>query len=234
MKKMYIKKQHAGNASPPPLISKNYLFDKLLRLFGIDQPTNPSQYPSLFAFLIQKLENQIELFLLQIQTFIQNPKLKLTVKKTSNDILLVLQALHQEFKSKEFTIALQQLKNDLEIILSVLDDPLNKTIDKIHSSSIRAISATGSGIIKVVTDLMASIPFVGAFMELGKVANDTTNAVSKVTHSMNEISDSLNSFLTEVTQEYQSLKKNANQIKHVQNRIQTSQQQFQNQTPSFS
>lgn len=65
-----------------------------------------------------------------------------------------------------------------EILVEAMREPLTELVGVLSQSGLKATSAITVGIIKVVTDAMAAVPGLGAVMEIGKIANDVSRAVS--------------------------------------------------------
>ena len=58
--------------------------------------------------------------------------------------------------------------------------PIQKAADVLAETVPKAAASTISGLIKVGTDSMAAVPYVGATVEFGKMINDSSKAVSGV------------------------------------------------------
>jgi hypothetical protein len=108
-----------------------------------------------------------------------------------------------EFKA-EFKETMDNIADYSDIALKAMDKPIDDALDKLNESSIKAASAAVSGAVKIGTDAMAAIPGVGAIIELGKIANDGSKAVSTIVESTKEASDTFSNFVNETRDNLQS------------------------------
>jgi len=93
--------------------------------------------------------------------------------------------------------ALENSGQYAEIALKAMDKPIDIAIDKLSKSGEKAASAAFSGSIKVLTDGASAIPGVGAFIGLGKLANDASKAVGNIVEATSEATDTIRKFQEE-------------------------------------
>jgi hypothetical protein len=87
--------------------------------------------------------------------------------------------------------SLDNVSEYADIAVDALNKPIDKAIDKLNESGEEALSGVVSGSIKVGTDALAAVPGWGAIVELGKMANDTSKAVSSVVEAGSEAATTL-------------------------------------------
>ena len=111
-------------------------------------------------------------------------------------------------------VAKEELKKTIEnaseiayVIAQSAEKPLSKLIKVSFASSLDALRASISGAIKVLTDAMAAIPGVGAIIEIGKIANDSSKAVSAVVEAGSDITEATSDAIMETKDNYEQLMK---------------------------
>jgi hypothetical protein len=72
------------------------------------------------------------------------------------------------------------------VVIGAAEKPIKKTVDVAANSAIKATGAALSGVIRVSTDAAAAIPYVGSFIEFGKMLNDGSKAASAVVEAGSE------------------------------------------------
>ena len=111
-------------------------------------------------------------------------------------------------------VAKEELKKTIEnaseiadVIAQSAEKPLSRLIKVSFASSLDALRASISGAIKVLTDAMAAIPGVGAIIEIGKIANDSSKAVSAVVEAGSDITEATSDAIMETKDNYEQLMK---------------------------
>ena len=66
------------------------------------------------------------------------------------------------------------------VVVEAAEKPIEKAVDVAANAAQKATGAALAGVVKVGTDVMAAVPGVGAFIELGKMMNDASKAASAV------------------------------------------------------
>ena len=72
------------------------------------------------------------------------------------------------------------------------------------------IAGTG---IKVATDMMAAVPYVGAVVEMGKIINDTSKGVSAVVEAGSEVAETSSDLVTDSIENFKDEYKKAENLK---------------------
>ena len=72
------------------------------------------------------------------------------------------------------------------VVIRSAEKPIEKAVDVAANSAAKATGAALSGIIKVSTDAVAAVPYVGSFIEFGKILNDGSKAASDIVKAGSE------------------------------------------------
>ncbi len=105
---------------------------------------------------------------------------------------------------------IKAIKNACEIayvIAKSSERPLSRLILVIFETSLNALNESISAAIKVLTDAMAAVPLVGAIIEIGKIANDSSKAVSAVVEAGSDITQAASDAIMETKYNYEQHKK---------------------------
>lgn len=152
---------------------------------------------------------------------------------------------------EETKVALDNVADYADIAVEAMDEPINKAVDELNEAGTKAASGAVAGIIKVGTDAMAAVPYLGAVIELGKIVNDGSRAVgdvataasdatSTVSKVVEETSKNINEGLDKLEEKREGLNKDINlkpdstfkQINkdglNISNRVDKSINQFEN------
>ena len=119
-----------------------------------------------------------------------------------------------------------------EIGVKAMNKPIDSAIDKLNEAGTKAISGVTSGAVKVGTDLLASVPYVGAVVDLGKAINDGSKAVGSVIESGSEATEAIAELLGDTSenlkQGIQELKEKKMEGEKIMNRTNNSISDFEN------
>jgi hypothetical protein len=135
-----------------------------------------------------------------INDVLESPKIEGSISEALEETAgigeKVLENFNQVLESPELKEeakeALDNASDYASIAIKAMDKPIDEAIDKLNDATTEATSGVISGVIKVGTDAMAAVPYVGAVMELGKMLNDGSKAVSSVVESGSEIIETTN------------------------------------------
>lgn len=152
---------------------------------------------------VSNLANNSKEFLIRnINDLLESPKIS-KLSEVGEEYL-------RDFNAKlENPVFKQEVKNTMNIAkdyIDIAEKPLEDTLEKLEKSGEKATSAALSGAIRVGTDAMAAIPGVGAIIELGKIANDGSKAISKVIEAGKEAAETTKDFLHDVNEQNNLLK----------------------------
>lgn len=119
-----------------------------------------------------------------------------------------------------------------ELVVKYGEKPYNRAIDVAGKSFQKASSAALTGAIKVGTDALSAVPFVGSLVSAGNALNNTSKAACAITEAGSEIVQTASDAFIEIKKnvdknlaELEEKKKMANQIS---NRINNSINDFEN------
>ena len=117
-----------------------------------------------------------------------------------------------EFK-KELVEALDNTAEFATIGIKAMDKPIDQAIDKVNDATARALGGLlGTGI-KVGTDMMAAVPYVGAVVEMGKIVNDTSKGISAVVEAGSEVAETSSDLVTDTIENFKEETKKAEDLK---------------------
>ena len=179
-----------------------YATTKALRLFNLqtikksedaeDTETSPSITEEGAAALVKGVNDVLE-----------SPEIESSLDNAIGETRKILQNFNEKFSTPENKEELKEtIKNTAEytnIVLDAMDEPIDKAIDELNESGTKAASGAASGAIKVVTDGAAAVPFVGAIVEAGKVANDASKAIGDVVEATSEATETISNFVNETS-----------------------------------
>jgi hypothetical protein len=149
-----------------------------------------------------------DMLLQNINDLLESPKINELALKGETYLSDFNNQLHNPVFKKEFTETLENASDYATIGLKAMNQPIDEAIDKLNQSGTKAVSGALSGAIKVGTDAMAAIPGVGAIIELGKIANDGTKAVSSVMEASSEAAKTVDTFIADTNNNLSKLKEN--------------------------
>jgi len=135
----------------------------------------------------------------------------------------------------------EELKESIEkagqigsLIIDAGKEPFNKAVDVAAEASQKATGAALSGAIKVGTDALGAVPFVGAIIDVGKMLNDGSRAASAVVEAGSEAAESASDAFIETKKNLENKLRELEEKKRlgeeISNRTTESINQFENNT----
>lgn len=135
----------------------------------------------------------------------------------------------------------EELKESIEkageigsLIIDAGKEPFNKAVDVAAEASQKATGAALSGAIKVGTDALGAVPFVGAIIDVGKMLNDGSRAASAVVEAGSEATEAASDAFIETTKNLENKLRELEEKKRlgddISNRTTESINQFENNT----
>jgi methyl-accepting chemotaxis protein len=113
-----------------------------------------------------------------------------------------------------------------------MDEPIDGAIDELNKAGTIVASAAASGAIKVGTDALGAVPGVGAIIDIGKMANDTSKALSEISEAASEAAGTVSKVTKEISenvdQGLDTLDEQKKAAARIANRTNESISQFQN------
>lgn len=95
-------------------------------------------------------------------------------------------ALNKPEIKAEVKETLDHLGDVGEVVIEAAEKPIEKAVDVASNSAAKATGAALAGVIRVATDAAAAVPYVGSFIEFGKMLNDGSKAASAVVEAGSE------------------------------------------------
>ena len=171
-----------------------------------------------------------------INDVLENPAVGKTVNDAAGDLAQtgtkLLQNFNNSVNTPEFKaatkVALDSASEIAEVVVQASEKPVNDAVDILSDAGEKAASGVASGAIKVGTDAMAAVPFYGAIVEAGKIANDVstsagdvveagTQAVSAITEIVEKTSENINEGLDKLEEVKQQGEHVSNSMANVSN-----------------
>jgi hypothetical protein len=100
---------------------------------------------------------------------------------------------------EETKIALDNVADYADIAVESMDEPINKAVDELNEAGTKAASGAVSGAIKVGTDAMAAVPYLGGIIELGKIINDGSRAIGDVATAASDATSTVSKVVEETS-----------------------------------
>jgi hypothetical protein len=122
------------------------------------------------------------------------------------------------------------------VIIKSSEKPLQEAAKVGVEAGTKALGAAGAGIVKVGTDLAAAVPGLGAVIEIGKILNDGSKAISAVVEAGSEAVETASDAFIETTenakQGLKELEEKKKMVQQISNRTTQSINQFENPLPA--
>jgi len=225
----------------------NYLKEKGLRFINsTNNGTNTSSSSStdengkFISNVINVIDKGSAAVLSNVNDILKDPTLKKGIIETAKETATISEDLLENFnnnlstpKLKEETKkAIDNAADYVELVVTSMDEPINKSIDQLSASGTKAASAAVSGAIKVGTDALGAVPFYGAIIDAGKIANDSFKSFSKMSEAASDASKTFSKIVEESSQNInvglKELKERKKEASQITNRTMNSINTFQN------
>jgi len=180
-----------------------------------------------------------------VNDVLETPIVSDTVKQAADDTKEITESLledvNETFDDPEFKKEVAEtMENTAEIAtigIKAMDKPIDAAIDKVSDATGRAIGGIAGTGIKVATDIMAAVPFVGAVVEMGKIVNDTSKGISAVVEAGSEVAETSSDLVTDSIENFkdeykkvEDLKSSINEKTKITNRVNDSIDDFEKTT----
>lgn len=165
-----------------------------------------------------------------------NESVRQSAERTEAIAENLLETFNEKLSTPEFKEQLSKSFDNVadyaEIGVKAMNKPIDSAIDKINEAGTKAISGVASGAVKVGTDLLASVPYVGAVVDLGKAINDGSKAVGSVIESGSEATEAIAELVGDTSenlkQGIEELKEKKREAEKIMNRTNSSISDFEN------
>lgn len=118
------------------------------------------------------------------------------------------------------------------VVAKASEEPIKEATRVGVEAGTKALGAAGSGLIKVGTDMLGAVPGVGAIIDIGKMINDGSKAVSSIVEAGSEAVETTSDAFTETTENIKQGLKDLDEKKRlaeqISNRTTNSINQFEN------
>ena len=180
-----------------------------------------------------------------VNDVLETPIVSDTVKQAADDTKEITESLledvNETFDDPEFKKEVAEtMENTAEIAtigIKAMDKPIDAAIDKVSDATGRALGGIAGTGIKVATDMMAAVPYVGAVVEMGKIVNDTSKGISAVIEAGSEVAETSSDLVTDSIENFkdeykkaEDLKSSINEKSKITNRVNDSIDDFEKTT----
>jgi hypothetical protein len=176
----------------------NFAIDTGLKMIGLkrikSEPTEINEEPRIVSNVENTVDKAGSTVLGNVNEVLHSDSVQKTTEQAAKDTAEIIklsakkfnEALdHPEVKS-EIKQAINNAGEFGSVIVEAGKKPFNDAVDIAAEASQKATSAALSGAVKVGTDVLAAVPFLGAIVDLGKMVNDGSRAASAVTEASSE------------------------------------------------
>lgn len=145
-------------------------------------------------------------------------------------------AMNDPEVKEEVDKAIENVADITTVAIKSAEEPLQEAVKVGVESGNKALGAASGGIIRVGTDMLAAIPYVGAIIEVGKILNDGSKAASAVveagTEAVETASDAFVETSENMKQGLKELEEKKKMAEHISNRTTKSINDFENPLPA--
>lgn len=142
------------------------------------------------------------------------------------------QALNSPEVKEELKEAIDNAADIGTIAIKAAKQPISEAANVFAETIPKAAASAISGVIKVGTDAMASVPYLGVPIELGKMANDGAKAVSGVVEATSDVIEAGSDLIIDTKENFEKgmaiLEKNKKMAEEISNRTNKSINEFEN------
>jgi hypothetical protein len=203
----------------------DYVKDKGLRLAGLQEIKQPvetnnstqevdqkiNEIGAASAGIVSDVKNVVDqgsaAVITNINDVLENPQVGVSLNEAANETAVIGEKLLENFNEnlstpelKEQTkLALDNAAQYTDIVLESMNEPINKSIDQLNEAGTKAASGAVAGLVKVGTDAMAAVPGLGAIIEIGKIANDSSAAIGDVVEAATDATTTISKVVEETS-----------------------------------
>jgi hypothetical protein len=203
----------------------DYVKDKGLRLVGlqpIKQPLEPdnstqevdqkiNEIGDAASGIVASVKNVVDkgsaAVLSNINDVLESPQVGVSLNEAATETAVIGEKLLENFnenlstpefkeKTKETLDNVAQYSN---IVIKAMDEPVNNAVDELNEAGTKAASGAITGAIKVGTDAMAAVPYLGGIIEMGKIVNDVSRAAGDVAGAASDATSTISKVVEETS-----------------------------------
>lgn len=181
------------------------------------------------------VNNTIETTLNNVNELLQSPEIseniELAAEETKEITEKLLDKINEPFEDPNFEKKLEKtsekLANTANILIDAADKPIDKALDKASESLYKMGSAAATSSVKIASDVLATIPGVGAIFDVARIINDSSKAVASVSEAGSELIQTGSDLVGETSKNLSELLETQIKEKNqIQNRINNSTNNF--------
>lgn len=155
-----------------------------------------------------------------------------TVSIIKDNLKIVNNTLNEPEFKEEFINTTNRAAEYGNLAIEAAKGPINKAAEVGAQAASKAIAATSSGAVKVITDFMGAIPGVGAVIDTLKAVNDGSKAVSGVIEATSDAIEAGTNLITETKENFKKgveiFEKNKKLAEQISNRTNQTINDFEN------
>jgi len=141
-------------------------------------------------------------------------------------------AMNNPIVKAEVEEAIQNVSEIAPVVVKAAEKPIKEVARVSVEAGTEALSAASSGAVKVATDILASIPGIGAIFDIGKIINDGSKAASAVveagTEAVETASDAFVQTTENIKEGIKELEEKKKMVDQISKRTTNSINQFEN------
>jgi ABC-type transporter Mla subunit MlaD len=143
----------------------------------------------------------------QVNDVLESPKVEDSISQAAEETAEIGEEILENVNEKlstpelkeETKLVLDNVADYADIAVESMDEPINKAIDSLNDAGTQAVSGAASGAIKVGTDMVAAVPYLGAVVEFGKVVNDASAAIGDVVEAGTQATSTVSKVVDETS-----------------------------------
>jgi len=143
----------------------------------------------------------------QVNDVLDSPKVEDSISDAAEETAEIGEKLLDNFNEKlsspelkeETKEAIENVADYTKIAVKAMDEPLNEAVDELNEAGTKAVSGAAAGLIKVGTDSLAAVPYLGAFVEMGKIVNDASKAIGDVSTAASDATTTVSKLVGETS-----------------------------------
>jgi len=123
-----------------------------------------------------------------LNRFLGSPETRNSISGSSKELINIFNTLLKDFietlddpmLKEEFVVAVFILGEYVKIFSLAMKEPLDNAINILNDGIMKALSGVATGIVKVISDSIGAVPFIGPVADIGRAINDGSKAALSV------------------------------------------------------
>jgi len=198
-----------------------------LRAFGLERLGKADEKPqnSQASEFISNIKNTVDktgaTIITNVNKVLGSDTVKENLQQAAQDTAQIVKqgaeifnkAMNSPEVKEELKEAIDNAADIGSVAIEASKKPFEKAADVLAQSVPKAAASTISGLIKVGTDAMAAVPYVGSAIEFGKIINDSSKAVSGVVTSTTDAIEAASDLIIETKKNFTEAMKKLEKLK---------------------